>query len=452
MKRSASICSLLFILFCFNMEAQQALSLSDAIKQGLENSFSVKAQKERVAIAKNNNTWANAGRTPEIAATLDFRNAFTFQENPASIVIEQTNLNNALVPGLALNWTLFDGHRIRFSKQQFEELVNQSDINVNSTIETIVQEVSLAYFNALLRQEELNVFKTVLDLSRDQIKYQEVKKEFGQSVTFDLLQVQDAYLNDSIAYVRQQGLLNTAMQNLNTAMRTEDLSQRYNLTDSLSFEPFAIDKASLKEEMLASNNNLELAKLARELANINTRIQEAAKLPTVSLNAGTTFNASLANGEQVFNFESGTVLQTIDDARANTFNGFVNVSATYNLYNGGQRKRNIENAQKEEIIAQLEVEDLKQTLSNNLENAYTNYQSQLEIVNLSRGLLDNARQNLNIAEERFRGGIINSFDYRAIQVRFVNANLALVNAIYNMKITEVDLLRLSGQLVNAGNE
>ena len=62
-------------------------------------------------------------------------------------------------------------------------------------------------------------------------------------------------------------------------------------------------------------------------------------------------------------------------------------------------------------------------------------------------LIENAERNISIAEERYRGGTINSFDYRAIQLSLVNAEFQLLNAQLNLKNTETELLRLTGQIV-----
>ena len=86
-------------------------------------------------------------------------------------------------------------------------------------------------------------------------------------------------------------------------------------------------------------------------------------------------------------------------------------------------------------------------MSNQLQNALANYNNQLRLVKLTENLIDNAQQNLTIGEERFKGGLITSFDYRNIQLSFVNASQARLNAIFNLKNTEVELMRLTGDLI-----
>lgn len=424
--------------------SQETLTLEEAIEKGLANSFLLKSAEEGVAIAQNQNNWAEAGKLPNVNATLGFNNSFLFQENPASVLLEQTNLNNSLNPGINLSWMLYNGKRIQFTKEQLQQLEYQSNLSAQAMVETLVQQISLAYYQTILQQKQLAVFEKVLGLSKDRIRYEQAKQEFGQSVTFDLLQTQDAYLSDSANFVLQLNNLETAHRNLNLSMQEKDLSKRYVLIDTMEVTTEVYDFAQLEDDLLAQNNDLQLQRLARELAQINTRIQEANRKPMVSLGSGLSYNASLANGEQKFSFSPEP--QTINGARANAFNAFINISASYPIYDGGIRKRAVENAVKQELIAQYATENLKQQLQSQLANTLAGYNTQKQQVDLAVNRMDKAAQNLAIAAERFRGGLISSFDYRTIQLNFVNAGQNLAIARFNLKSTEIELQRLTGRI------
>jgi outer membrane protein TolC len=133
--------------------------------------------------------------------------------------------------------------------------------------------------------------------------------------------------------------------------------------------------------------------------------------------------------------------------RTNNLNTFINFSASYNIFDWGVRRRNIENARVREIIAQIDIEDYKRTISGELENTLATYNNQKQLVQVTNQLVENARKSLTIAEDRFEAGLVNIFDYRQVQLSYINATQSRLNAIYNLKTTETDLIRLVGGLV-----
>ncbi|MCB0583093.1 MAG: TolC family protein [Phaeodactylibacter sp.] len=435
----------IFLFFSIFGISQQDLSLSQAIETGLQNNYQIRISEARAEIADNNNDWAVAGRYPTINLTLNSNNSYRDLSNPGSVLRTSNTVNTGLTPGVEANWTIFNGYRVRYSKEQLEvqEQVSEGDIKI--AVENSIQGIILAYYNALVQQDQLGVVQEVLVLSRDRVEYQELRKEFGQASTFDILQTQDAYLNDSTNYVLQENTFRTAIRNLNLAMGVDDLNTPYRLSDTLTYDVADYQLGDLQQQMQASNNQLQNQYINRDLAELNTRIQEAALYPTVQLRSGLTYDVALSTGEQQFSFEMEP--RELPRVAAKTFTGFINFSAAYPIFDAGVRRRRIENAKTEELIAQYNISDLKRTLNNQLANTLATYNTQKRLVEVTTALVDNARRNLEIAEERFRGGLINSFDYRTIQVSYINASQQRLNALFNLKNTETDLVRLIGGLV-----
>ena len=429
--------------------AQEPLSLSQAIEKGLQNNFQIQISDKNTEMAQNNDDWAVAGRYPTISLSLNSNNGYTTSTSPAGFFIETSSLSNSIVPGLDLSWTLFDGHRVKTTKQQLQKQVAQNEVEAMVSVENAIQSIILAYYQALIQKEQLDVLGDVLDLSRDRIEYEEVRQEFGQAVTFDLLQTQDAYLNDSTNYLLQLNTYENALRSLNLAMGEDNFGKRYELTDKLSFETPDYDLDQMKERLLANNKSLQNLFVSRELAQINTRLAEAAKFPRVSLSTGLTYNTGVASGEGISGAldDNGNNLVFDLDGVTNTFNYYLNISAGYTLFDGGVRRKSIENSKMQELTVQLSIDDLKRNLTNQLENTYATYENQKNLVILTRQLVENAQRNLEISEERFKGGLINSFDYRTIQVAYINAAQSELTAIFNLKNTETELIRLMGGLV-----
>ena len=427
------------------LTGQESLSLEQAVANGLRNNYQIQAADETVAIAANNNTWGAAGRLPSVNLSLNGQNAFSHSANPASFLREANFLSGGITPGADASITLFNGHRIRFVKEQLEQLENQSRQNVQVLAEQVVLSVAQAYYQVLIQQEQLQVLENVLKLSRDRIAYQEARKEFGRALTFDLLQTQDAYLNDSTRYLVQVNNVDNAFRNLNLAMGEDDLSRQYALTEPLETAIKTYNYEELQQRMESNNRNLQNLLISRELAQTNTRIQESAKAPVVNLrsNLSYSYNNTLA-GNGVL---ADGVSREFGGISNTNFNAGLSLGVTYNLYNGQVRERTIDNARRQEIIAQLNIEDQKRRLHSQLANTLANYDNQKQLIELTSGLISNAEQNLQIAEERLRGGLITSFDYRTIQLNYINAAQTQLNAYFNLKTAELDLLRITGELV-----
>lgn len=435
------------LLLLVSVRGQENLSLSGAIQKGLDNNYQIKIAEARTDIAERNNDWAIAGKVPTIDLTANSQNNYRNLSNPAGPLTASNTLNTGITPGIEASLVLFDGYRVQITKEQLETQAELSQSNQQLAVQNSIQAVISAYYNALVQKEQLEVLEEVLELSRDRVAYQEVRKEFGQSSTFDILQTQDAYLNDSTNYVLQINTYNTAIRDLNLAMGVDDLSTPYDLTDTLSYSAEAYQLEALQQEMESNNVQLRNEYINRELASINTRLQEAAYKPTVQLQAGATYNVGISFGEQTLSFGPNETVQEIPQIAARTFQPYLNFSASYPLYDGGARDIRVENARQEELVAQLNIRDLKRTLNNQLANTLATYNTQKRLVEVTTSLVDNARRNLEIAEERFRGGLINSFDYRTIQVSYINASQQRLNAVFNLKNTETELIRLIGGLV-----
>lgn len=430
--------------------AQEALSLSQAIDLAMQQNYALQIAQRNADIAENNNEWGTAGRYPNINLTLGLNNGFNDANNPASFTREITTLNTGVTPGIEAILTLYNGNRVNLTKQQLEQLERLGQGNVRIAVENTIRSVILAYYATLIEQERVEIRRQSLALSRDRVNYESIRQEFGRASTFDVLQNQDAYLNDSTLFLQQGIAYENALRNLNLALGVDDLNKRYELTDRLDFVAIDYNTEALQTAMLANNQMLQNLYLNRDLSSIATRIQESAKYPSVSLRAGGAYNSSISNGNATLSSRDSLGQPNIldlDAVRNNSLNFFLNFSVAYNLFDGGVRKRNIENAKTGELIAQLEVENMKRTLNTQLANTIASYNNQKQLLELTNQLVDNALRNLEIAGERFRGGLISSFDYRTVQLGYINATQGRLNALFNLKNIETELLQLAGGLL-----
>ncbi len=423
--------------------AQMPLSLAEAIERGLQNSYPLQTAKLQQQVAANNNSWNAAGQYPNVNLNATYNNSFTGQNNPASFLQEFTSLSSGLNGNIDIGYTLFDGKTFKINKARFEAIQQQTGGNTQLAIETTIANVTNAYNNALIQKEAMATLRELLDLSYDRIRYQEARREFGQAGRFDLLQSEDAYFADSVSWLSQQYSYSLAIQNLLLAMGDDDVGQAVVLTDTLLHDAPGYDYENLREKLLRQNQSLANLVIAQNLTAVETRAAKSFRSPTLRANGGANLGTTFANLNVI-------KPETFPSEGANTssnYNFYLNFTASYNLYNGGNVRRNIENALVQEKIAQLNTDDLKRSLSAQLQNTLLNYNNQRRLLAVVAGRVDNARANLLIAEERFRAAQLNSFDYRAVQLTYLNAVQSHLQVIFNIRSVETELLRLTGDLI-----
>ncbi len=444
----------IFLLFIFILctcapaLAQLPLSLDEAIQRGLENNYAIRVASSELDAVRNDNDYALTGKRPTVTVGVSPGISYRKNSNPASIVAQSNTTSYSVAPTANLNWTLFSGGRIEIAKDQLATLADLSAGQLQIQVENSVQDIINAYYNARVQDEQLVVRRRVLSLSRDRIDYQQVRREYGQGGTFDELQARDAYLTDSIALVQQEVVYENSLRDLLQVMGADDLTQDIMLTDSLTFDPAGFSLPVLEEQLELTNSQLRTLRVSRSLADLNTRLIETERKPTISLNAGASYDISVQTGTQTFDFggEQPSREQDLPGVAARTLAGNLGIGVNYLLFDGGSRSVRAQTARLREITAELDYRGAEQQLRALLTNTLARYKNQVRLVDIARQRIANAEQNLGIADERFRGGTINSFDYRTIQLSYINAEFQLLNALLELKVTETELLRLTGQI------
>ncbi len=428
---------LLFFVFLFpswGLSAQQELSLADAIRVGMKNNYQILISKQEFEISKNNNAWGTAGRFPVITAGL---NQFNRYDNADSRTIpgqRDKYYTSSVNPYINMNWTLFDGFAVNISKEKLALLEEFSEGNASLIVENTVQGIILAYYQVLLEQEKLKVFKEIKNLSGDRYAYEMEKKKLGSSVTYNVLQAEDAYLSDSSNYLLQKLNLKNAILNLKLLLG-EKSRKEYTLTDDFEIITESVAFDTLLNKMMSNNKTLRNQYINQEILKKEIRYQKSSLYPKLSLNAG--FDQ--------FNYR--TKYENMDVAYTNSLDFYANFSLSFNLSNGGNVKRAIQNAKIDEVIGQLTTNEIEHTLGNQLKNYFDLYNIRKQLYDVSLVSVESAQLNLKISGEKFKSGAINSFNYRDVQLIYLNAAIGRLEAIYNLISTYTELLRLSGGIL-----
>lgn len=419
----------------FSAYPQDGLTLEDAVARTLKGNFDITIARLDQSIASRNNTWGQTSAVPSIGLFGGYNATINDQsENPTAFIQEKLEIQ-ALSYGADLNWTLFDGFGMFASKRQLELLESQSEGNAALVIENAVQGTTLAYYEVILQQERLDVLREVIALSRDRLEYETYKRELGVGGTFEILQFRNAIITDSTNYLLQELALKNAVRNLNLFMG-EDPEVSWEFTSELAVPGIAYSFAPIWDEVKNRNQSLRNQVINSMLAQQELKLARSAMYPVLNFSAGITEN------DNVFR------VRALDlGAQGATLNYFGAFTLNFNLFNGGRTRRAIQNARIREEIAELRQEDLERQVQADLRNALELYNAQLAIYNLTGENVKNQRIAMEIAQDRFVTGGINSFDFRSQQVALLNAEMMRIEARQNLLNTHTQLVRLRGGLV-----
>lgn len=425
----------LVLLFSIKVFSQEALSLEKAVKIGLENNFSIKIAKNDISIAQNNVTLGNAGFLPRLDATASESNSMnkTHQEYSTNgAVVDKNNAtSNTLSAGVALSWTIFDGMNMFINFNRLRELNVQGQINARATVENNVASIMGGYYNVVSIQQTIRAIQDALRISEERVKIAQDKYNLGSGSKLELLQANVDLNADRSNLLRQQLNLAQAKVGLNQLMGLES-TRDFLIKDTIVINT-KMDYSLLRDRIVNENSSLKFAGKNVSIASLNLSGLRSLWYPTL----GVFLNYNFSRQES----QAGIY-------RINQNNGLTyGLNLSFNIFNGLNTSRQIENARISLMSSQLQFDDLKNRLESSFEQEYTNYSNNLQQVKMEEENLDAARQNAEIALDRFKYGSYSSLELSVAQKSYLDAESRLVSAQYAAKRSEIELMRLSGQII-----
>ena len=134
---------------------------------------------------------------------------------------------------------------------------------------------------------------------------------------------------------------------------------------------------------------------------------------------------------------------------SNVTDGFsAGLTLTWNLFDGGSGITSVKNAKIQLQNQEILFNQIKLEVKRDIANALGNYQNRLKIFRLQEQNVITATNNYERSQERYKLGQITSVELRQAQINLLNAQTNKNLAKYEAKLSELELLQLTGQLLN----
>lgn len=412
---------------------QQPVTLEQCISQALEKNYSIKISGNQLQIAENNVTFAPF--LPTFTLGSKQSNNSMLQRNLSQDgVRESSNTSgSSIINSAILNWRLFDGLSMFASKDIQEELLAQGEYSFRSVVENLVMNISTQYYLIISLQNQVNLLNELVGIS--QIRYNQslTKYSIGRESGLEYKQAK-IYLNsDSSRLLLQQENVKNAYIELFRLMNLP-LDSQVKINDTIIPEPL-LNIDNLVKTGLENNTELLAAKSGIRVAHLDIKIAKSALYPTLDFTAGYNYNLN-----QNLYFPSKY-------NEANGYNWGFNLSIP--VFDGNEVNRKIKNAKILRDNAALSYEQARQNLESELLQLYNIYTNNLRLIEFEKESTGAAYLNLDAALEKYRLGALSGIEFRDIQLSYLDASDRMLNAIYQAKISEINLHLLVGDLFRA---
>ncbi|OAQ40676.1 transporter [Pedobacter psychrophilus] len=425
---------ILFLISSLGVDAQEKLSLQQAITIALENNYSIKISKTQKEISTNDVSFGNAGILPSVTGDLIQNN--NIQTSTVDLASGDTrNANNAksnnLSYGVGLNWRVFDGFTMFANYDRLKELEKLGELNAQLVVQTTIANVIDTYYNLISQYKQLESTKTALEVSQVRLKNANSRYTLGRGSKLELLAAKVDLNTDTTLLLRQQDLIKNIKVELNQLLARDlnidfDIEKQIEIDKSLVYE-------NLKPMVDTNSPDVQTANVNQKIVELYIRQIKGARYPTLALTSG-------------YNFSKNTSPPTSFSLRSNTRGFNYGLTASINIFNGFQQGRLEKNAKLELQNANYDLERIKQDVNASLLTAYQNYQTNLKLLMLEESNIDVAKENLDITLEKYRLGSIVPLELREAQRNYIDANARYANALYKTKISEVSIKELTGTL------
>lgn len=436
----------LFILITNYINGQKFISKEEALELVLENNFGIKVSKNTTEIVKNNSSILNSGYLPSLSISsggnytgsdteIAFPGQFDDQGNPIPNRVFEDQETQRFNAGLNLNYTLFDGLGRRYTYKRLKEEYALSELQLRETIEFTTLQLFEVYFNIAQLTESQKISQETLDISKDRLRRAEVAFIHGQVNKLSVLNAQVDVTNDSISLIQVNQQLGNTKRDLNLLMN-QPINQDFDVGLDVSF----VNSLQIESWLeTAEQFNIELLK-QKSNSQINAydiKINQSGYLPTVGLIGSYGWNLNKSPATAFFPGTNNT-----------TYSLGVGASLSWNIFDGGRTLTRVKNAKLSFNNQELIQQETKMSFERNLENALQNSINTKEIFEIQNKQVETATYNFERSEEQYKLGSITAIEFRQAQINLANAQNQRTIAKYRAKLSELQLIQITGQLLN----
>ncbi len=403
--------------------ADKKLTLSDVVNLALCNNPQTAAQYAAAMQKAAAFGEAKADYLPTADLSADVKTSNTEVDNS-----RHDSNSSGLSGSLSLNWLLYDfGGRAQNTEAVRQALISSS-FTRSDTLQTLIFEVTRAYYRLFAAQEEYANSQATVDAAKSAYDAAAKRYELGLAALSDKLQAETSY---------SQAQLTAAEAEEALSLTKGALAVLLNYPPQKSFllepQPYTLENLEIDEKIeslldIALQNRSDIlakkADLKQSLATLN--YEKAQNSPSFSMTAGLDATDDLTKGGD------------------KEYSSRVGLSMTLPLFTGFKNQYKITRARYQAEQKRAELKELENSVQSDVWENYQTFNTAKKTHEISLTLLKSASQSANVALGAYKAGKGNILNVLDAQSKLADARTSKSRSFYNLLISKSNLIRSMG--------
>jgi outer membrane protein len=435
--------AIIFLGMCINVFAVE-YTLDELYKIALERSERIKISEEDVFVAEKTKDKALSLLFPKLSGVGTYTG---YKDNKIADSGSQTQPYDATSWSVRLDQTMSTSGRELTALKMAKDNIEKNKMDLFSVKEAYMLLVTNAYYDVLKAGRFVEISQaSIIRL----IKYRDaagIRLKIGEVTKTAVLRAEAELSGAQSDLVRAENLFSSTKAALQRIVGLEGDFDLYDIQSSKSSDfknssnenndPLSLRCAfsyleCLKDVAYNQRTELKSSTLQKNIAERQVQYTRGAHWPTLSLEG-----VFIAKHETP---ETGSII------RDNLYGG---VRLAFPFFEGGLRQAETQEAMARKRQAEYALNDLKKSISVEVENAYLDYIAQKGVLKPSGDQVAFARDNYNAVSKQFDYGLAQSIDVMDANTVLVTAETQFIQALYNYQQSIIKLKRVTGMLLKS---
>ena len=433
MKKFSLLLIIMLVAVCASVSAAPTeLTLQQAIALTLQNNPTLKQivfaeQSSKAALQR-----ARSGNYPTVSLNLGINPPIggTWSLSGGQGTSTQSTTTNA---SLGVNYQLYAGGAIEYGIKQAETILQQADINIQKTKQSLKYNTEKAYFDVINAKNQVAVQETALANSTEHLRVVSAQYEEGSVPKGDVLRSKVNVSTDKQGFIVARNAYAKALLTLKNTMDIPAKTE-ITLTEILSLAPKTTRPDELLTYAAKNNPDLIIAGLTIQADEYNYKTQLAGYYPAVNLTA---------SGFHGYNSASGAGFDYTNQVGLT-----VGANLSFNLFDGYNVKSQAEIAKMQVAQDNQALESLQLNTDLTVNSAIEDIESAWEVINTAQASLESAQEDLEIKQVRYSSGVGTNIDVLDAQKALTTDQTNYWQAVYKYNLSIAYLEMVVGVPVN----